>query len=633
MSSSPYRTEIDGLRAVSVLVILLFHLQVPLVGGGFVGVDVFFVISGYLITNILLRELDTGTFSFRQFYLRRFARIVPALVATIGLSLAAATVLFTPRLLEHALQQGLAALFSVSNLFFWADADYWSTDAKGYLLLHTWSLGVEEQFYLFYPLLLFGVFRLGGRRALLLTLVILAVAITAAAEHYLAVDRSAAFYLTPLRLNEFAIGGLGSLLAPRLQGLLEPQKTAAAIGTLLGLGLILHSAYSFSFFTLFPGVDALQPTLGALLVILCGASLPARWLLCNRFMSWLGRRSYSLYLVHWPLIVLYRYALGPHLSPVNQVMLAGCSLVLAMGINRAVERRFRLAPCDRLTRSGMKASHAFRMTGLFMAGICGLAVVGITTGGWPGRMPADMRDMAVRDQKVSPQLKALLAQHCTEMSGVFCGKREANSEEILLLADSRAYDMYTALRTAYPAHHVRTAYALGCPPLLDSALSPSWFHTNCPRLNRIRLRNAVDAPAGTVVFLAMDLSGWRGAATVDTARRLVESGKQVYVLGQTQFLEGKTPRDIVIDQRRWSLDERYIERFLARQPFHLDKQFRAEISDAGATYISNREFFRHDHYRLYTLDGSDLLSYDGKHLTRAGAEEFGRFLARHYPLD
>lgn len=192
MGSPAYRSEIDGLRAVSVLLILLFHLQFPFVTGGFVGVDVFFVISGFLITNIILRELDGGEFSFRRFYLRRFARIVPALAVTVGFSLLAAAVLYTPHVLMHAMEQGLAALFSVSNIYFWAEAEYWSADAKSYLLLHTWSLGVEEQFYLFYPLLLFGVFRLGGRRAALVALVILVVAGTAAAERYLAADRAAA---------------------------------------------------------------------------------------------------------------------------------------------------------------------------------------------------------------------------------------------------------------------------------------------------------------------------------------------------------------------------------------------------------------------------------------------------------
>lgn len=397
--------------------------------------------------------------------------------------------------------------------------------------------------------------------------------------------------------------------------------------------MILYSAYSFSFFTLFPGVDALMPTVGALMIILSGASLPARWLLSNAAMVWLGRLSYSVYLVHWPFIVLYRYAFGTHLTLPDQALLAGGSLALATVLNRAVEMRFRLAPGDQVTRSGMEASRSFKLTGLVMAGVCGLALAGITGAGWPARMPVDVREMANQDLKISAQHKTVLSDHCATRTGVFCGEQNAGGKDILLLADSRALDLYSALRTAYPGYNIRTSYALGCAPVLDPAWSESRFYGDCPRLNRERLQAAIDAPAGTIVFLAMDLSGWRAAPAVKTARRLVKSGKRVYLLGQSQFLEGKTPRDIAVDQHRWSWSEGYMERFLARTPFHLDARLEPDIASVGATYISNHDFFRHDHYRLYTEDGGDLLTYDGKHFTPGGTEEFGRYLAQRYPLE
>ena len=267
MGLSAYRSEIDGLRALSVLVILLFHLQVTRFGGGFIGVDVFFVISGFLITNIILKELEGGQFSFRQFYARRIARIIPALVVTIGLSLLAAMVLFIPQALEHAMQQGLAALYSVSNIFFWMEKDYWSPDAKSFLLLHTWSLGVEEQFYLFYPLLLFLCHRLFGVRGVWLLMLVLVAGGTIAAEQVVWRDRSAAFYMAPFRLNEFALGGLGGLLMPRVAQLQGRLTVLTSAGTAAGLGLIFYSAVTYSFFTPFPGYHALAPTLGLMLLV------------------------------------------------------------------------------------------------------------------------------------------------------------------------------------------------------------------------------------------------------------------------------------------------------------------------------------------------------------------------------
>ncbi len=633
MNPSAYRSEIDGLRAVSVVVILLFHLQFFRFSGGFVGVDVFFVISGFLITNIILGELQEGRFSFRRFYVRRIARIIPALLVTVTVSLAAATVLYTPPLLEHAMRQGLAALLSVSNIYFWVEADYWQLRAKDFLFLHTWSLGVEEQFYLFYPLLLVACRRFLGARGVLVFLLVLVIAGTAAAEHVLATDATAAFYLTPLRLNEFAMGGLGSILLPHLPVLRGRWTALTSAGTLGGLGMIFYSATTFGYLTRFPGVNSLLPTLGALLVILCGASGAARTLLGNAVMTWAGRLSYSLYLVHWPLIVLYRYLLGPHLDLVDQMLLGLASFAAAMVLNRSVEMRFRLASGDRVTRSGIPARRTLLLTGCGMVLLSLVALAGIGSRGWPGRMPPAVQSLAGADLRIPPELKERLASHCSIRQGAFCGSHREDGVNIMLLADSRAYDMFVALRTAYPDHNIYTSYALGCAPLIDPRMSASRFYGGCAELNRMRMQAALDAPEGEVVFLAMDLSAWRSASAVATARQLVQSGKRAYVMGQSQFLQGKVPRDIAIDQQRWSEDETYIERYLVRKPFDLDRRFAAEFEKAGAIYISNRDFFYQGHYRLFTRDGDDLLSYDGKHLTPAGAEEFGHYLAQKYPLD
>jgi peptidoglycan/LPS O-acetylase OafA/YrhL len=632
MSVIAYRSEIDGLRAISVLLIIFFHLDILSFSGGFVGVDIFFVISGFLITRAIVGGLDNGTFSFRQFYGRRIARIVPALLVTVLFSLLAGVLLFSPQALVHLSQQGLSALFSVSNIFFWIESNYWAPKARGFLLLHTWSLGVEEQFYLVYPLLLFAFYRFSARKGALFFLWLLLAGGLAANSLVLNADRTAAFYLAPLRFYEFALGGLGSSLAGlafrgRLAGMLP------SLGSLAGLVLIFYSAVTFGFFTPFPGVNALLPTVGALLVILAGGSAVATWLLANPVMSWLGKTSYSLYLVHWPLIVLYRNFFGSLLSLVDQLILLVLTLIFATVLNRGVEQRFRLSSGDQKTGAGMPANKALYVTGLAVALVSALAVAAIVGEGWPGRFVDNEQSLVLQDMEVSAREKRqFMAAHCTPQGEVFCGERRPGAENIMLLGDSRGLDIYIALLSAYPDANIYVSYGTGCPPVYDPNIGTSTHFKGCPALNKRRLGAAEKAPAGDVVFLAMDFNDWRGGFIVDTARRLVQSGKRVYVLGVSRFLDGKTPQDIAIDQSRLSLGPGYIERFVSPDPFSLDEEYSEKMNAVGATYISTRDFFYQDGYRLFTHGGTDLLSYDGIHLSEAGAREFGEYLARRYPL-
>ena len=295
-SNSEYHHEIDGLRAISVVVIVLFHLKVAGFLGGFIGVDIFFVISGYLITRIILFNLAEGSFTFNDFYTRRITRILPALVATVVVILPLAMYLQQPAALVHTAKESIYALFSLSNVYFWTESSYWAPASEKYVLLHTWSLGVEEQFYLVYPLLLVAFHRLAGIKGVIALLLVIVVVGTIASEMVLKTDRSAAFFFTPLRFYEFALGGLAvALTGGRV---LQKSPWASGIATLIGLALIFYGAITFNAFTALPGITILVPLLGALLILLAGPSPSARILLMNPVMSWLGKISYSLYLVH-----------------------------------------------------------------------------------------------------------------------------------------------------------------------------------------------------------------------------------------------------------------------------------------------------------------------------------------------
>ena len=270
MALTNYRRDIDGLRAIAVLAVVFHHLSAPLVPGGYVGVDVFFVISGYLITSIISREMAEGRFTFTGFYERRARRIFPALFAMLAVTLAAGYFLLLPSDMVATLRGALGTLFFASNVVFWRDmaAGYFAaTDAALNPLLHTWSLAVEEQFYVFFPILLLLCYRYARRHIVWVLIVGAAVSLGSAA--LLVKNKSVAvFFLSPFRAWELLAGSLLAFNAvPLLRSRALRELIAAA-----GFAAIVVACFLFDSKTTFPGLTALVPVLGAVAIIHAGAS-------------------------------------------------------------------------------------------------------------------------------------------------------------------------------------------------------------------------------------------------------------------------------------------------------------------------------------------------------------------------
>ncbi|MEP6389160.1 MAG: acyltransferase family protein [Halioglobus sp.] len=391
-----YRADIDGLRAIAVLAVVMFHLEIVLFAGGYIGVDVFFVISGYLITSIIKVKYDDGVFSFADFYFRRIRRLIPPLIATVAVTVIAAGFLLTPYDMMTFGRSAVAALFSLSNFVFYAEAGYWDSASELKPLLHTWSLGVEEQFYLFWPALTVAMLAMAGRVSLLLSLSILVSAGAAACVWYSYIDLSAAFYLFPFRIFQFAAGALvlplSTLIASSERGV--NRTLLCGLGS-LGLLLIGLSVFLLGEHTPFPGWYVLVPTLGSVLVLLAGATVRSDWrlgqlLLESRVSQWVGRASYSMYLVHWPIISLYRYATGVELSALEQVSLGLATLGTTCVLHYSVERRFyqRSVSVDSGLGKKATASGRFALKALVVSSI--VAVFPLTAwigDGWSARYP------------------------------------------------------------------------------------------------------------------------------------------------------------------------------------------------------------------------------------------------------
>jgi len=339
-----YRAEIDGLRAIAVVPIILFHAGFEYFSGGFVGVDVFFVISGYLITTIILSEKEQGTFSLVNFYERRFRRILPALFMVMLVSLIFSLLWLMPSYMEDFSQSLMAVSTFSSNILFWRESGYWEISNELKPLLHTWSLAVEEQYYVLYPLFLMQIWHF--RKDWILGSFIVIAAISLATAQWGAYNKPIpTFYLLPTRGWELAIGaGIAYYFLYRKQTvrtLLSHKSVNEALG-LLGLLMISYAVYVFDKGTPFPSLYALVPTVGTGLIILFSSSqtMVGRLLSIKPLVA-VGLISYGAYLWHWPLLVFARHLSLTEPSELTFAILALLSFPLAYLSWRYIEKPFR----------------------------------------------------------------------------------------------------------------------------------------------------------------------------------------------------------------------------------------------------------------------------------------------------
>lgn len=386
-----YRSDIDGLRAISVLAVLAFHLN-GLVPGGYVGVDVFFVISGFLIGGIVFHEVDSGTFSFANFYKRRVRRIAPALVLTLLGSYAAALVLMRPAETIAFAKSSLAALFSFANVYFYATSGYFEPRAIDLPLLHLWSLGIEEQFYFVFPLIAVLLSRYFPR-VLLPALVMLGLLSLLWSQRQLSLHPEASFYLLQSRAFELTIG----VLLARLNW--KPGLPAAQLLSVVGAALLMVGLFLYGDRTRFPGLAALVPCLGAALIIWSGqAGTVLSRILGIPPLVYVGKISYPLYLAHWPLIVFGKIAMPDASELQFSLFVIAASFVAAVATYHAVEKPIRTG---RFTLA--KASFLGGAASLSAAG----AVVALLAGGFDGR-PGPRAQQHVNFEH--PNLKDLFLQ-------------------------------------------------------------------------------------------------------------------------------------------------------------------------------------------------------------------------------
>jgi len=441
---SSFRLDIQGLRAVAVLAVILFHLDMSPFTGGFVGVDIFFVISGYLITGLILREIEkTGQFNLRRFYIRRVRRLFPALAATLLLSFFAAAYIYTPEHLEKMSQSLIAAVFSVSNILFWTQSGYFDAAAITKPLLHTWSLSVEEQYYLFWPaLLLIVALAFGAQRLWVLVVMVILFSLGANVIYIDVLSaenadnaRETLFFLTPFRFYELALGAAVVWTERRFAG--GPVINAALF--CLGLVLMGLSIFVMSEDLPFPYLYALAPCIGAALVIQAGGKTKLARPLKISPVVYVGEISYSLYLVHWPLISFAVYYFDRQLVMLEKSVILFLSFSLAWILYRFVEQPFRYPSSTQ--SSSTRFGVIWGMTAIFLVSISYNAY---SSGGWPWRVPDNIR-LAL--QEAGTQRKETIRYERTLREGAARPFFDDNRKRILLIGDSMSRDLMATLKS------------------------------------------------------------------------------------------------------------------------------------------------------------------------------------------
>ncbi|MDL9998088.1 acyltransferase family protein [Variovorax sp. J22P240] len=489
-NTADFRDDINGLRAWAVLAVILYHFGIPGFGGGFVGVDVFFVISGFLMTGIVVGGLERNgaAFSVLSFYFARARRIFPALIALCAAMLAAGWWLLLQPDYRKLGSDAVFSLLFLSNFKFWREAGYFDVASHEKLLLHTWSLSVEWQFYLLLPLALLVLWKWRPGRGSVVVLMSLGLMVSLAVAVGVTPFRpTAAFYLLPARAWEMFAGGLVYLLsqrwAPRAR-----QRMALEVG---GFVMIAGAIVAFDSSSSWPGWRAVVPVLGAVGVLVAARSRSP--FTARPLAQWLGTRSYSLYLWHWPVWVALNYVEG-HAAP--GAIAGGLVLTLVLGnlSYRLVELPTR-AQLGRFRTSWATAALLFSTAAIAASGAWVYLKQGVT-----GRFPAQVDLAALESENFNPYRSACHAKGGVKSPSCVLG---GNRIRAILLGDSHAEAVFTAVAAAVPDREdgvIGWTYT-NCPTLLSVKYVSPTSTSQCARFLEWAMGQLADAPEKTPLII------------------------------------------------------------------------------------------------------------------------------------
>ena len=613
-----HRSDIDGLRALAVLLVMLFHAGIGF-PGGYIGVDVFFTISGYLITGLIVRDLEIGRFRFLDFLARRIRRLLPAASAMVLTSLFTGMLILLPPALKDLGFQASSSAVILANVFFWKNVGYFAGAADDKVLLHTWSLSVEEQFYLILPVALAIAWKIWPkRRPVLGAMLAMGIASFVLNIVLTRLQPTAAFYLVPPRSWELLMGGCLALLpAPQLK-----QRWLSEILAIAGLAAIVLPACLFTRGTVFPGFWALAPCTGAALLLwLAGTNSSV---VCNglgrRELGFLGRISYSVYLWHWPILVFVRYILDRPLGVLEGSACLIMSLLLGAASWRWIEEPFRHG--------------TVLVTRGWAFGFAGFSLLVVLSVSWLSRLNNGLESRFPNEAVVYARAEAELAAFPRTMSPSDVASRKVhilNSQtntgqvDLILWGDSHAMAVMPSLEQWCSSNRLNGVALVRAS---TAPLATEHQPLRSRQFNEAALRYIRESRAQQVVLVSRWSSYYRGPNGVHFRQALLDTVSQLQKVGVRVVFVREVPDQHMMVPKRLALA---VSRRSSFMPTGVSLRDHAAFVSAeselipalqtlGATILDPLDV-------LSLPDGNSMIAADGRslyvdshHLSRIGSE-------------
>ncbi|VAW87043.1 O-antigen acetylase [hydrothermal vent metagenome] len=602
-----YRKDIDGLRAIAILAILIFHID-PRFTGGFIGVDVFFVISGFLITGIIWRDLEKQCFSFSEFYLKRIRRLFPALFVTLFLSFIFVLVFGLNNEIKMYGESVLSSLYYVSNMYFYTQSDYFDSDLELNPLLHTWSLSVEEQFYIIFPLFLLFVFRKKHNASYyLLAFFFLSFILSEALIH---IDSSAAFFLAPSRFWQFLTGSIIAIYAYKL----TLNKITSESISFIGVCLVVASLVFLSKETLFPGIYAILPTLGTALLLIGGrnGTTVSYKLLASPIPKFFGNISYSLYLWHWPIVVFYKTLLFPELQKEDKLIIFFLSILAGYLSWKFIEQ-----PTRKISIKKRKVM-LINLSLISILTITTLGVLSTQTSLFFRQDTTYFESFANYNMGSRSGQCFLHGKHndIKSFNDELCIKT-GDGKNVLLIGDSHAAHYYQALNKDYPNVNISQVTASGCRPTIAFQ-----GKKRCTELMKKVFHNLLDKHDFDTIIIAAQ---WRKPEDIENLNKTIKfienKVNNIIIFGPVMEYRQSLPMLLARTDNGAHQNKEGFRITIARKwndRLSVNEKIKNSTHETKAKFVSIIDYMCPDKTCITTLDGVPI-QYDGGHLTNEGA--------------
>lgn len=604
------RLDIQGLRALAVLSVVIFHVSPNYISGGYLGVDVFFVISGYLIMGQIWRALNQNRFSFGDFYTKRFKRLLPALLVVLTGTSIAAYILLLPGEYQSYTHSVFSSLFYFSNFWFYTKSGYFDAELQSAPLLHTWSLSVEEQFYFIFPFLLVFLYKTcRGTKKAFAALIVIAITTLLLSEWMLSYDQSLSFYASPTRFWQFIVGGLLAI-----SNISPPNHRASQVLSFTGLLILVFIMFTFNEHTPFPGFMAIPVTLATALVIYARSERGIMgWVLSNPISNFFGNISYSFYLWHWPVIIFYKIYLFDEFAEfekIEKLTVLMVSIVLATLTYHLVENPF---------RKTKTIKNSYKPVILSLALTLSLSlIINSSTMLQSQRYTQETIEYESYLSYINPYRKdeCFLTSgrnQFTSFNQNECINFDPQKYNILLLGDSHAEQWFSALKlTLQSGQTLSLVTASGCKPLL-----PISGLERCVNLVDWAINDLITAKRFDKIIIAGRWIATDVQYVEQTIKMLKEHSPNVTALGPV--IEYQYPLPILL--AKFGNSSNIMTYSIYEQQQQLSSALAAATLTAGGNYFPTIEYMCNGNKltcQLITEDGIPV-QFDYGHLTHEGA--------------